>query len=371
MHTFTKLLFSKKIIFSLFVLWICAGLTAQITINENVVTDDLGKTIKTVLYETNLGISGQLSPLVNAAGANQTWDFSDLNYVDSTVIFEELMTIAPNDPYINDPNLAGSTFVWKETVPPVTGGLPDTVFQYRYGTLQGGTWLMKGAVTVADIDGDGTVDNFLQWFSPPSLQVQFPVTFGSEWHDTTSLKQDFMGTVFTSAIMLDSNWVDGWGTLITPTGSAPALRIRDKVIDSVPNAPIVDVSNSLDFQSADGSQSASIVIEDGRAFYRVRTVIGGTTPTLDLPSFSFRLEQNYPNPFSENTTVVFSMEKAEKARLRVVDMKGETCEVLADQLFQAGHQELEWTPNNLPSGMYILEMKVGNMIQHRMLNLQN
>ncbi|HFA51977.1 MAG TPA: T9SS type A sorting domain-containing protein, partial [Bacteroidetes bacterium] len=346
-----------------------ANLCAQITINENIITNDLGKVIREVLYETNTGINSQLADIINAVGADQTWDFSGLNYVDSTVIFEELMTVAPDDPYIGDPNLAGSTFVLKETLLPVQGGLPDTTIQFRYFTLEGGAWVAKGSVTMFDIDGDGMVDEFLQWFSPPTLQVQFPVTFGSEWHDSTSLMQEFNGMVFTSSIMLDSNWVDGWGTLTTPTGSAPALRVRDKTIDRMPGSPISDVGNSLDFQSADGSQSASIVIEDGRAFYRARTVVDGTTPTFDLPKFSFRLQQNYPNPFSESTTILFSLEKPQRVQMRIIGLKGNVHKMFADKYYAAGQHELLWTNTHLPTGVYILEMRVGNQVQQRMMDV--
>ena len=76
-------------------------LHSQITIEENAFTQYIGKKYKEVLYETNLSIDGQLAEIKAAIGPNQVWDFSDLNYVDSTVILYELMEVNPNDPDIH------------------------------------------------------------------------------------------------------------------------------------------------------------------------------------------------------------------------------------------------------------------------------
>lgn len=349
---------------------LCLGLHAQPVITENIITDRFNNVYKEVLYETNLNIDAQLTGILSATGPNQTWDFTNLNYIDSTVVFEEILNIPDGDPLLNDPNFANSNFIRKATFPPVDGGLPDTTIQIRYCTLENGEWTVNGALSIADLDMDGTVDTFLQWFSPPSLIIPFPVTASSQWFDSTSINQIFTGQTFTSSIIIDSNWVEGHGTLITPAGTVEALRIRNKKITSVPGSPISDISNDIDFVTADNSLGASIVVEDGRAFYSKSSSAGMTTSVHELPDFSFHLAQNYPNPFKDQTTVSFRMQKADEVEIKILDLKGGVLELVANEFFAVGEHELYWSSKNRAAGTYILQVRVGNQVQHRKMVLE-
>lgn len=341
------------------------SLSAQITITETIISDNFDKQYRIVLYETNMDIDQQLSNIISATGPNQTWDFSNLNYVDSTVWFEEIMNIAPDDPFMSDPNFANSNFIRKGIFLPIPGGNPDTTVRYQYSTLENGNWIDNASISMVDFDADGTLDTLVQWFSPPRLTVSFPVSSTSQWHDSTSLVQVLQGMEFTSAIELDSNWVEGFGTLITPEGSFPALRIREKQINRIPNFPTEEVSNDLDFVTADDMNGASIVLEDGRAFYSTRTLQNGATSIENLPHLRFRLEQNHPNPFSDKTRISFGLDHAEEVKIQVLDIEGRALALLAHQKYPAGNHELTWSGKELAAGMYLLELRVGNQIQHR------
>lgn len=355
---------------SLFILCYClligAPLAAQINIAENRLTDELDQRMREVLYETNLGIDGTLSPLIQTTGPNQSWNFANLNYVDSTVLFEELTEVNLDDPYINDPNLAGASLRWYQIVPPATGAvLQDTVFRYLYGNLTNGDWILNGGVTLADIDFDGEIDTFLQWFDPPSLQVRFPVTENSAWHDSTTFNQNFMGMPFQSATELDSNWVVGWGSLQTPAGTTEVLRVNNKVVNQAFGSPLVDIGNSIEFQSADGSISASIVIEDGRAFHRLRTNVGMATSTRQPPRLRFQLLPNFPNPVAEQTSFQFELQQAGQVELILLDLQGRSVAQILDQPFTAGVQTVPWSNPGLVPGQYYLRMRMGQQVMQR------
>ncbi|MEM7573050.1 MAG: T9SS type A sorting domain-containing protein [Bacteroidota bacterium] len=344
-------------------LLIAAPLAAQINITENRLTNELDQRMKEVLYETNLDIDGTLSPLIQTTGPNQSWNFADLNYVDSTILFEELTEVNMNDPYINDPNLAGASLRWYQIVPPATGAvLQDTVFRYLYGNLVAGNWTYNGGVTIADIDFDGEVDTFLQWFDPPSLQVRFPVTENSAWHDSTTFNQNFMGMPFQSATELDSNWVVGWGSLQTPAGTTEVLRVNNKVVNQAFGSPLVDIGNSIEFQSADGAISAAIVIEDGRAFHRVRTNVGMATSTRQPPRLRFRLLPNFPNPVAEQTRFQFELQDAGRVELNLLDNQGRTVAEIWERETPAGVQNILWNNPGLPAGLYWLRMRMGQQV---------
>ncbi|MEL6276316.1 MAG: hypothetical protein AAFU03_14535, partial [Bacteroidota bacterium] len=313
-------MYCSRRLLHLFAYWLLAlpCLKAQIIIESSVVTDYIGTTYREVLYETNLNIDNQLVDLLNAIGTDQTWDFSTLNYVDSTFFIESLSAIDPDDPILDNPNFNGADLVWFTIFPPVEGGMPDTTFQYRYGSLNNGQWLIYGSITVADIDSDGMRDSLLQWLTPGSLQVPFPVSFNDEWADSTNLTQDFMGMEFVSSVMLDSNTVAGWGTLITPAGTFDALRVHNKHIDRVPNTPIVEVGNSVDFVTVDNQIGASIVVEDGRAFHAIRTLVDFPSSVYDPPVFDFYLGATYPNPTRGIAQIPFSLGQAQTVSIRLL-----------------------------------------------------
>jgi len=173
---------------------------------------------------------------------------------------------------------------------------------------------------------------------------------------------------FTSAIFIDTTRVEGWGTVITPAGSGSALRVFNKTIDRVPGSPIETIGTDLDFNTADGV-SGAINIEDGWVFYRHRTTMGQSTSTKNPPIeiLSFSLEPNYPNPFTTQTTIAFSLQEREIVQLRILDMSGRMVEEITTQEFTAGTHQIEWSPRETINQLYILEMQVGNKYQRRKL----
>lgn len=126
MHNFTiKNFYPKTISLIALLIFILGGLhlDAQITIQKDVYAKWIGKKYKEVLYETNLDIDPQLADIKAAIGLDQLWDFSNLNYIDSTIFTFEIMTTDPNDPFLINPELASSQYINKITLLPGAGGV--------------------------------------------------------------------------------------------------------------------------------------------------------------------------------------------------------------------------------------------------------
>lgn len=342
---------------------------AQPTISSDYI--GIGQKFRIVLYETNLNIDNQLVDIINAQGPNQSWDFSNLNYIDSTVTFEEYLTIDPNDPLLNNPVFAGSNVLEIYTVLPVEGGSPDTTVQYRYGTLENNNWRINATISFIDVDQNQIEDTIISWFSPPTLQIQFPVDQNTFWADSTSIFQDFQGMQFVSSIMLDTTQAQGWGTLITPVGTVSALRLLEKTVTQVPNSPIVDVSNDLDFVSLEGI-GASIVLEDGRAFYSTRTNLNPMTPTRDVfrPEASFIFHPVFPNPTHSAIQIPFSLERGQQISIRILDVAGRELERIESGYYGPGQHQISWSTKHITTGTYFIEVQGGGVRQHRKLLVQ-
>ena len=73
----------------------------------------------------------------------------------------------------------------------------------------------------------------------------------------------------------------------------------------------------------------------------------------------------YPNPVSNSTTILFSIDQARKVSLKIFDLNGKLVAILANEEMQAGVHEIKWNTNDannklVSSGTYLLRMEAGD-----------
>ena len=81
------------------------------------------------------------------------------------------------------------------------------------------------------------------------------------------------------------------------------------------------------------------------------------------------LEQNYPNPFKQNTTIRYHISQPGFVCLKVYDYMGKEVKILVDGEQGIGDYNLNFYVENLPAGLYFYDLQVGNQkaITKRML----
>ncbi len=94
-----------------------------------------------------------------------------------------------------------------------------------------------------------------------------------------------------------------------------------------------------------------------------------SVPGLELSEFSYTLYQNYPNPFNPVTTIRFEIPVDQHVELVVYDMLGQEVKRLFDGVAPAGIITVDFTADNLASGMYIYRLKTDNFIESKKLML--
>lgn len=92
----------------------------------------------------------------------------------------------------------------------------------------------------------------------------------------------------------------------------------------------------------------SIIIHKGSIYDEVEYV--GLKPKL-MP--------NYPNPFSNSTTIRFSLPEAAQARIDIFDFRGILVTSPANAIFPAGLNEIRWQPYSKIPGVYIIRLISG------------
>ena len=93
-----------------------------------------------------------------------------------------------------------------------------------------------------------------------------------------------------------------------------------------------------------------------------------------LQSPSVALEQNYPNPFNPSTTIRFNLDKGQKARLDVFNMKGQLVNTLVNQELERGTHSFVFDGkdakgNPLASGLYLYRLQTKNQTVSRKMLL--
>ncbi|MBK7630780.1 MAG: T9SS type A sorting domain-containing protein [Ignavibacteriales bacterium] len=90
--------------------------------------------------------------------------------------------------------------------------------------------------------------------------------------------------------------------------------------------------------------------------------------TLPLP-ITFKLYQNHPNPFNPNTTISYQLPIACNVRLKIYDILGNEVATLVNEEKPSGSYNVEFTTNNLSSGIYFYRLQAGNFIETKKMIL--
>ncbi|MEO0077003.1 MAG: FlgD immunoglobulin-like domain containing protein, partial [candidate division WOR-3 bacterium] len=94
-----------------------------------------------------------------------------------------------------------------------------------------------------------------------------------------------------------------------------------------------------------------------------------------LPT-TFALQQNYPNPLRNRTTIQWQIPIASKVTLSIYDATGRTIKILVNNTFAPGYYTITWdgTDNNnqkVPAGIYFYEMQTDKFTARRKLIITN
>ncbi len=153
------------------------------------------------------------------------------------------------------------------------------------------------------------------------------------------------------------------------------VRFNVKGITGLPfqHAKLV---NTLDTQTYDlhGRASFSMIAEVRQTPF---LLVMGDSMSVDekinaLKPQGARLKQNYPNPFSTETTIEYTVDEAQDIALRVIDILGRHVVTLFQGYQEPGLHRVVWdgydqTRARVASGLYLYQFQVGRTIQSKKL----
>jgi len=81
--------------------------------------------------------------------------------------------------------------------------------------------------------------------------------------------------------------------------------------------------------------------------------------------FAIRINGVSPNPFNSGTTISFDVEHSGKVSVNIFNSNGQLIETLTDAYMTAGSHKLGWNAANYSSGIYVVSVKSGGVIDSR------
>lgn len=89
----------------------------------------------------------------------------------------------------------------------------------------------------------------------------------------------------------------------------------------------------------------------------------------NLNSKALILGKNYPNPFTGNTVIPYSVRENTKVSLKVFDGQGNLVKVLVDGFKTAGDYTVEFKSDDLTAGFYFYILESGNIAHSRKMTI--
>jgi|GEM_PF-4887347 len=117
---------------------------------------------------------------------------------------------------------------------------------------------------------------------------------------------------------------------------------------------------------------ASPALLDNGLRIRIEMNDGGSTVSIDEEhelAERFTLEQNFPNPFAQQTDIGFTVSQTDHVKLVVYDLLGKEKLVLVDGIMAPGAYSYTWDAQSEASGMYYYSLSVGSQTSTRSMIL--
>jgi len=76
----------------------------------------------------------------------------------------------------------------------------------------------------------------------------------------------------------------------------------------------------------------------------------------------YELYPNYPNPFSQQTIISYSLPKTSNVKIMIYNIKGELVKTLIDRPMPAGIHTVDWNVEDMSSGIYFYKFEANDKV---------
>ncbi len=211
-------------------------------------------------------------------------------------------------------------------------------------------------VGIAYADGKSLAINNLPYVIEDAIVIPFDVMYLMVEGDTNFVTAENDVTLTWDLSNLPKTMV---GLTLTDNITSDTYDLLDPDQDAI----IITTVAKGSF-SADGSGGVNIYPQLGDSHFTLTVAYSALSAEDEstLPK-EFALHPIYPNPFNPSATISFDIPPVEtynNTLLRVYDIKGRWVATLVDAPYKPGTHTVQWHPQNISSGLYIVQFKAGD-----------
>ena len=296
-------------------------------------------------------------------GPNHTWDFS-------------LLTAAMQH---ND------TFISVLSIP----SFYSLAFLASSFAVRGVQDINLGALTFSDIyniykksstkyeySGQGAEINSIPTpmiYNPRDVIYRFPMNYGNADSSGSGFSINIPTLADYAKARKRVNVVDGWGTLILPSGSFNVLRVKSTIYDrdsialSALPIPIVLPSTTVEYKWLGLQQGEPLLQINSNQFSIVTQVLYLENPVLGVndthgTDFKFGI---MPNPASVEVSVFYSKDNTGKTYIDILNAEGKQVKSIFSGNEAAGSAYHSFDISDLAEGIYIIRITVDSGSSYR------
>jgi hypothetical protein len=178
-----------------------------------------------------------------------------------------------------------------------------------------------------------------------------------------------------------TSWTESTITWNNKPASASSALTTATVTDATARYYNWNVAGYVQSEKAAGRTKVSFVLKNqqetqGRLLWNSKET-GSNAPQLTItttgtarqeiteitiPATTVSGLNSFPNPFRDNSTITFSLDRSAHTNLSVYDITGKQVAVLVNGMLQPGNHKTLLNANRLPSGVYTLKLTFNNRI---------
>nr|HPM32792.1 PKD domain-containing protein [Chryseolinea sp.] len=289
-----------------------------VTDNDNAVATDS--------VSINIASGVNLPPVVNA-GADKTLSLP--------------ATTTTLNAVASDPDGSIASYVWTKVWGPSVTLTNANTSALSIVATDAGTYTFK--VTVTDNKGLKTSDNI-------NVIIKKAVPLANAGADQQIISP-------TSETILQGIGTDADGTIISyawTQSSGPAAIINDPTLPSVTVSQLTTTGEYVflltvtDNDNQKGTDYVKVIVSKSgtsqTSVARSSDFQSEEVQTLEAPLFETALNQNYPNPFTSNTTIPFTLGSSQHVVIKVYDFYGNEIQTLVNEELSAGEHSVAFSP---------------------------
>ncbi|MBC8320262.1 MAG: choice-of-anchor D domain-containing protein [Bacteroidetes bacterium] len=153
-----------------------------------------------------------------------------------------------------------------------------------------------------------------------------------------------------------------YGTLFSNNYCYFLNGVDGEELESINYQTPVDALNSIPDIVGDGSMEMVAGGRNGKVY----CYSGGFNPFVNVEENedieNHQVSSNYPNPFTNQTTITYNLEEDSFVSLRIIDLSGAVVKALVNNYMTSGQHFVTWDGRNafgqeLPAGFYVYEIQ--------------